>query len=105
MALTKCSECGREVSDKATACPGCGAPIATVSVGVPTQTIEQTSKRLKAQYAIAGIIFFVGLVWLIFGAIYAANTNQAVSPIPIILVAVASIWGIATKIRIWWHHK
>lgn len=27
MALIKCSECGKEISDKATACPGCGAPI------------------------------------------------------------------------------
>ena len=26
MALIKCSECGKEVSDKATACPNCGAP-------------------------------------------------------------------------------
>lgn len=26
MALIKCSECGREISDKAEACPGCGAP-------------------------------------------------------------------------------
>jgi hypothetical protein len=28
MALIKCKECGREVSDKAQSCPGCGAPIA-----------------------------------------------------------------------------
>lgn len=28
MALIECPECGREVSDKAPACPGCGAPIA-----------------------------------------------------------------------------
>lgn len=27
MALIKCSECGKEVSDKASACPNCGAPI------------------------------------------------------------------------------
>ena len=27
MALIKCSECGREISDKAGACPGCGAPV------------------------------------------------------------------------------
>ncbi len=27
MALIKCSECGKEVSDKAPACPNCGAPI------------------------------------------------------------------------------
>jgi hypothetical protein len=26
MALIKCSECGKDVSDKATACPNCGAP-------------------------------------------------------------------------------
>lgn len=27
MALITCSECGKEVSDKATACPNCGAPL------------------------------------------------------------------------------
>ncbi len=27
MALIKCTECGREISDKAQTCPGCGAPI------------------------------------------------------------------------------
>ena len=26
MALIKCSECGKEVSDRASACPNCGAP-------------------------------------------------------------------------------
>lgn len=29
MALIHCAECGREISDKASACPGCGAPLAT----------------------------------------------------------------------------
>jgi Zn finger protein HypA/HybF involved in hydrogenase expression len=27
MALIKCSECGKEVSDKAVCCPGCGCPV------------------------------------------------------------------------------
>ena len=27
MALIKCAECGREISDKAEMCPGCGYPI------------------------------------------------------------------------------
>lgn len=27
MALIKCAECGKEVSDKAAACPNCGAPV------------------------------------------------------------------------------
>ena len=30
MALITCPECGKEVSDKATACPNCGYPINTV---------------------------------------------------------------------------
>lgn len=29
MALIKCPECGREISDKAVSCPGCGCPVAT----------------------------------------------------------------------------
>lgn len=31
MALIKCSECGREISDKAGTCPGCGAPVSAVA--------------------------------------------------------------------------
>ena len=27
MALIKCSECGKEISDRAAACPSCGAPV------------------------------------------------------------------------------
>ena len=35
MALIKCPECGREVSDRAQACPQCGCPIAAVPVSTP----------------------------------------------------------------------
>ena len=31
MALINCSECGKEISDKATSCPHCGAPTSNVS--------------------------------------------------------------------------
>lgn len=34
MALVKCKECGREISDQAPMCPGCGAPMA-VALGIP----------------------------------------------------------------------
>ena len=30
MALIKCPECGKEISDKAGACPHCGCPIGNV---------------------------------------------------------------------------
>lgn len=31
MALIKCPECGKEISDKAKACPNCGAPISVIA--------------------------------------------------------------------------
>ena len=43
MALIKCVECSREISDKASACPGCGAPI-SISVG------EQVQVPAKVEY-------------------------------------------------------
>jgi hypothetical protein len=33
MALVQCAECGGEISDKATACPHCGAPRVSVAAG------------------------------------------------------------------------
>jgi len=36
--LIKCDECEHQVSDKATACPNCGAPIAQVNI---SDTLEQ----------------------------------------------------------------
>ena len=36
MALTKCKECGHEVSTKAEACPSCGAKIAKKGMGCGT---------------------------------------------------------------------
>lgn len=52
MALTKCSECSREVSDKAGTCPGCGAPIAAKSAAGPKR------KSGCLTWAVAGIIGF-----------------------------------------------
>lgn len=34
MALIKCPECGREISDKASCCPGCGCPANEFSINV-----------------------------------------------------------------------
>ena len=46
MALIKCPECGKEISDKAAACPSCGCPIAemvksgVVRVKMPNNIVE-----------------------------------------------------------------
>lgn len=36
MAMIKCSECGKDISDTASACIGCGAPIATAATVEPS---------------------------------------------------------------------
>jgi len=52
MALTKCKECGKEVSTKAKECPSCGAPVkSSSSVGCLT---------------IIAIIFVIGMIGSLF---------------------------------------
>jgi hypothetical protein len=43
MALIKCSECGKEISDKATSCIGCGAPVVAASQPIPTSSGDAES--------------------------------------------------------------
>lgn len=45
MALIKCSECGHDVSDKAAACPSCGAPI---SAQLRDHTLSQADVQQAA---------------------------------------------------------
>ena len=42
MAIIKCVECGREISDKATVCPQCGCPI---SESIKASEIKQNKQR------------------------------------------------------------
>ncbi|MFA7216724.1 MAG: zinc-ribbon domain-containing protein [Candidatus Paceibacterota bacterium] len=53
MALIKCSECEREISDKAESCPHCGNPMSSrIESQVITKKveIERTNKKWKRQY-------------------------------------------------------
>ncbi|MGB2632042.1 MAG: zinc ribbon domain-containing protein, partial [Minisyncoccales bacterium] len=65
MALIKCSECGREISDKAETCPACGSPLQDKKIQKPV-VIEQTSKSWKVIQLISGILIIVGL-FMVFG--------------------------------------
>lgn len=57
MALIKCGECGKEISDRATACPACGAP-----VGVP-QAAAVTTTRAGGKWEGWGFVMIVaGLI-------------------------------------------
>ena len=66
MAIIHCSECGRAVSDKATACIGCGAPLGSPSafnlVPKPSITPPLTPKQLRWRLALASLTLVLGVI-------------------------------------------
>jgi hypothetical protein len=111
--LIKCSECGRQVSDKAESCPQCGAPIASAleaaAAGVKLRTIQQTSKGLKTHILISAVLFWGGIVWLIVIVRSASSggvpPSPVVSMIAILMIVAGLVWYAVTKLRVWWHHR
>jgi hypothetical protein len=109
MALVKCSECGREVSSQAAACPGCGCPVsaavaAPVAVAAQTGhgvTVEQTSKRWKGQALMAGLLFFGGFAIVVPSCI-AESSNATIAGA--LVCFAGACWGIYVKLMTWWHH-
>ena len=106
MALVKCPECGREVSDQADACPQCGHPIArTEGASSPggAQTMERTSKALKKQQVYSLLLSLGGL-----GAAIVGGGLEPPSPVTLLIGILASIigflWYVVIRAKIWWHH-
>ncbi len=69
MALIKCPECGKEISDKATACPNCGCPIQ--STEDPTPVVQRTAEEKPKKKSKAALIAVVAAIVLL-GALCAA---------------------------------
>lgn len=71
MALIKCSECGREISEKAVACPGCGAPMQREVLRGPAiqGAAPGSSKAGKALTVVALLVVLPAVVlWAFMGA-------------------------------------
>lgn len=47
MALIPCSECGKEISDKASACPHCGAPVASQVAPAASTLCSECGKEIS----------------------------------------------------------
>lgn len=60
MALIRCKECGREISDKAITCPSCGNPI----------NDDTFTKEVKTSKKVAIIIITILVVVCIIGFIF-----------------------------------
>ena len=106
MALIICSDCGNQVSDRASACPQCGAPTgsaaaAVQATGTPLLTTQRTAKRLKLQTVLSVLLTLLGFTVLF--------TVLAVTPeeTPVtgwLLTLIGAVWFLITRLRIWWHH-
>ena len=73
MAIIKCSECGHEVSDRASACPNCGCPIASEQPEAQNDVIEaepvyyeEEEATNKWLYVIIGVLVAI----IIMGGFY-----------------------------------
>jgi hypothetical protein len=105
MALISCPDCNKDVSSNAPTCPGCGAPIAaaresTGSGVAQLSTIQETSKKLKAHSLLSFLAFAGGLI-----GIYTTEVGSGVYIFFAIMMFVGMFWYLATKLRVWWHHK
>ena len=71
--------------------------------GKPVQTIEMTSKGLKAQGCLSVIVIAIG-AFMTFGAfaLDPPNTGLAALGVPILLVGF--VWAVVTRILTWWRH-
>ena len=79
MALTKCTECDNEVSDRAKSCPRCGAPLAKVS-------LAPVAPRLGM--AVVLFVVFLGLSSLATGGVESIGVFMSV----VAAVVIAAIW-------------
>ncbi len=70
--LIKCSECGKEVSDQASTCPNCGAPIKEDEIKKEIKAGIKISKKLAIILIIA--LSFIIICAFIFGYFIPAHT-------------------------------
>lgn len=65
MALVTCTECSKQVSDRATACPTCGAPIEPVPNSQPSARQAEAPKQQGRGWLRALLVAGAGLVLLL----------------------------------------
>lgn len=86
--LISCNDCWTEVSDRAPACPRCGAPVAAT-------TTEATGKPYKAAQAIGGASILCGM------AIFIAASSPVVG---CSVSALGCVVYLSARIAAWWAH-
>lgn len=76
MALIKCSECGKEISSKALACPNCGVPLGSESIVDPEFHGKSEGVFLKSLNCGCMVMLAVAL-FVIFGIVFGSMSAGA----------------------------
>src|SRR5437762_705326 len=102
MALIKCPECGRDVSDEATVCPHSARPLArTPYKQRPVQVIERTGRRWKG-VRVLGWLLILAAAFVLFAEWAAADFRGVAAGFSIGLAGVACLW--ISRAGAWWYH-
>jgi DNA-directed RNA polymerase subunit RPC12/RpoP len=102
MPLIKCSECSKEISEKATSCPHCGNPIANNTKA--SVTVELTSKRWKLikLFSVVGLIFGF---YLFTSSYQKSGFNYPLTGLWFSLMFISAIGLFIGKFGAWWSNR
>ena len=105
MALIKCKECGRMISDQAPACVGCGVPLTKPPrKDLPFNLVPEqddspplTGPQLRRRMHMAGITFIAGMLSVGYSAAHPAN--KVVATGSALLVTCGLCWLIVSIVQ------
>ena len=102
MALIKCPECSRDVSNKATACPNCAYPVARPRYGQRlVQVIEKTGRTWQGVRVVGWLLILVA-AFVLFAEWAAGQSSGVTLGWWIGLAGVACLW--TSRAGAWWYH-
>lgn len=104
MAMIVCSECGRAISNKANACVGCGAPIASASEieMIPrNKPIKPPTLSGLKRHLLGGSITLALGLFAAMAADRLQSSNRLDQLIAALLLIAGISWTLVTLVRLW----
>lgn len=90
MALIECSECHKQISDKAVACLHCGAPIASATTNPPEKPTAPTVSNSKPTAKKTSPLTWLALVLIVAASVWYFPKAQREASLPSMPVEVAT---------------
>jgi hypothetical protein len=99
-----CSECGRAVSNKATACVGCGAPISSpseIEMVARNKPVKPPTLGALKRHLIGGAITLALGLFAAMAADRMQSSNRIDQLIAALLLIAGISWTLVTLVRLW----